>query len=197
MSLFGALGDALGFSNKGYQQQLDMLQRGAGLADPFASQRPQYQAQLSNLMANPSSIYSDPGYMATLMQGEQGLQRNMAAQGFTGSGNALIALKGYDESFANTYLRQQEQLLTQLAGGMSSGPSANPLGGVTQMKNQQGGMLMNTLGSLYGMMGGSSGLSNIGSWVAGLFGGGSALGGAADWLGSAGAGDLAGMAALA
>ena len=43
-------------------------QQAASAADPFAGQRPQYQTMLANLINNPSSVTSTPGYQFQMDQ---------------------------------------------------------------------------------------------------------------------------------
>lgn len=114
-------------------------------SDPFGSQRPQYQQQLASLMANPSSALSDPGYTAARDQGLQAVSRTMAGQGYLGSGNEAIALDQYGTSFANNYITQQEQLLSQLAG---SNIAPNPAPGLAAFNNG-----INTAGSALASLG--------------------------------------------
>ena len=80
----------------------------ANRADPFGPQRAQYAAQLQQLMANPSSITSLPGYQA----GMDAVQRSMSAQGYQGSGNMMAAMQKYGQDLYN----QQVQTLSSLAG---------------------------------------------------------------------------------
>lgn len=85
-------------------------------SNPFGPYRAQYANQLSSLMANPSSIFSNPGYQASFDQGSQAVARQMAGSGYAGSGNEAIALQQYGQSFSSNYLTQQENLLSGLAG---------------------------------------------------------------------------------
>lgn len=62
------------------QQQMEQM-------DPFAEHRGTYAARLNALASDPSSITDTPTYRARL----QAAERIMAAQGYTGSGNALAA----------------------------------------------------------------------------------------------------------
>lgn len=66
----------------------------------------QYASQLSNLMKNPSSITSQPGYEA----GMEAVQRSMAAQGYQGSGNMAAALQKYGGDFFNNQVSQLQGL---------------------------------------------------------------------------------------
>jgi len=79
--------------------------RGAEMQDPFGSQRPQYQAQLARLMADPSSITKVPGFDA----GRLAVERSMAAQGYNPasskvSGNYLDSMGTYGGNFYNQEL---------------------------------------------------------------------------------------------
>ena len=70
--------------------------------DPYAPYRGAAAKQLQQLMANPSSIQSSPVYQADM----QAAGRTMAAQGYTGSGNALVASaqaggQAYQQQFNN------------------------------------------------------------------------------------------------
>lgn len=77
--------------------------------DPFAAQRPGYQAQLSTLMNDPSSITTMPGYDAGL----QAIMRKLASQGYLGSGKMMESLFQFGGNFYNDAVKN----LTQLAGG--------------------------------------------------------------------------------
>lgn len=84
----------------------EMIQR----SDPFASRRGRYADALQNAedagfrdphptlsLPNPGDITSIPGYQAGL----EAVQRAGAAQGFTGSGNMMVALQKYGGDFYN------------------------------------------------------------------------------------------------
>ena len=100
--------------------------------DPYGPYRGAAATRLNSLMANPSSITSLPEYNAAM----QGVQRQMAAQGYLGSGNALTAAadasgQAYQQAFNN---------LAMLAGanyapGSGMGTAANV--GQQNWQNQQ------------------------------------------------------------
>jgi hypothetical protein len=95
----------------GLKQSRDIAKagrEGAARMDPFGPQRAQYQTQLSNLMANPSSISNTPGYKAGL----DAVERKMASQGYIGSGNMMAALQDYGGNVFN----QEANRLAMLAG---------------------------------------------------------------------------------
>lgn len=111
------------FSNLSRQQSGQSLQYGdqaARYADPFMSQRGQYQNQLSELMKNPGSFGSSPTYQFAFDQGLEALNRRSAATGKTGSGNYLADLMKYGQGMASQQFFPQANLLAQLAQGGSN-----------------------------------------------------------------------------
>ena len=85
-------------------------QSAANAADPFASQRGQYQTMLSNLINNPSSITSNPGYQFGLQQSQNAVEGSAAANGMVNSGNVLQALSTNAQGYASQQLSNQELL---------------------------------------------------------------------------------------
>ena len=70
--------------------------------DPYAPYRPNAAAQLQSLMQDPSQVQSTPEYAAMLTAAG----RSSAAQGYNGSGNALVAAanaggQAYQQAFNN------------------------------------------------------------------------------------------------
>jgi hypothetical protein len=62
------------------------------VVDPMGyGPRAQYLEQLNALMKDPSLLQSRPGYKA----GQQAIERSLAAQGYMGSGNMMLALQDY------------------------------------------------------------------------------------------------------
>lgn len=120
----------------------------AAAADPFAAQRAQYQQQLSDLMKNPSSITSDPGYQFQLGEGLGAVNGAMAQGGYLNSGNRLTALQKEGQDFASTQLQNKELFLAQLAGANVGSPGE--AGAILQQQNQAnqqaGGIFGNALG---------------------------------------------------
>ena len=104
----------------------DAANRAAASQDPFGPQRPQYQAMLQRLMADPSSVTNLPGYQFGIGQGEQALMRTSAARGMTGSGGEAIALQQYGQNFANQFFQDQFNRLSSLSGA-NIGPSGGGL----------------------------------------------------------------------
>lgn len=111
--------------------------------DPYAPYRGAAAQKLNALMANPSTLTSLPEYQAQM----QAASRAMAAQGYTGSGNALVAAanaggQAYQQAFNN---------LAMLSGAGQSpayGASAAEQGNLAgqQMQNQMWGQIGNAVG---------------------------------------------------
>lgn len=120
----------------------------AGAADPFASQRGQYQGMLSSLINNPSSITSQPGYQFGLDQSNKAVEGSAAANGLINSGNVLTALQNNSQSYAATQLNNQELLLAQLAGANVGSPGE--AGSILQGQNLQNQQSAGALGSQVG-----------------------------------------------
>ena len=123
-------------------------QSAANAADPFASQRGQYQTMLSNLINNPSSITSQPGYQFELDQSNKAIEGSAAANGMVNSGNVLQALSTNSQGFAAQQLNNQELLLAQLSGANIGSPGE--AGSILQGQNQSNQAAASTLGSQVG-----------------------------------------------
>lgn len=123
-------------------------QQAAGAADPFASQRGQYQQMLSNLINDPSSITSTPGYQFNLQQGLNSVTGSNAAAGLLNSGNVLTALQQYGSNYATNQLQNQELLLAQLAGANVGSPGT--AGQILQNQNQSNQQSASALGNVVG-----------------------------------------------
>jgi hypothetical protein len=125
-------------------------QRAAGIADPFGGQRGQYQTQLNsymgansvnpgqvtagsnnalsmlnNLLQNPQSLTTMPGYQFGLNQALEGVNRGAGASGLLNSGNRLAALQDRGEGYAQSW---QNQIFNQLLGNVNANNSVAQLG---------------------------------------------------------------------
>ena len=144
-------------------------QQAAGAADPFASQRGQYQSMLSNLINNPSSITSQPGYQFNLDQGLKSVQASAAANGMLNSGNVLTSLQQYGSNYASNQLQNQELLLAQLAGANVGSPGT--AGQILQNQNQANQQSASALGNAVGGAV-SQGVNYLGNNYGGSYSGG-------------------------
>ena len=136
-------------------------QTSAGIADPFASQRPQYQNQLSTLMSDPSSIKNTPGYQFQFNQGMQALERSQAATGSLNSGQAQTSAIQFGQGLAETSFNNWESILAQLSGATIGSPgTAGSL--YSQNQQQSNAAIQAGLGSIF------SGLGNAVSGAGGV-----------------------------
>lgn len=108
------------------QQMQQLMKQLQQQGDPFAQYRSGYGAQLQQLMQDPSSITSTPGYQFNLDQGTQALMRSQAAGGTLGSGQGAMALQKYGQDYASGGFQQQLQNLMGLSGAnVNPGQNAN------------------------------------------------------------------------
>lgn len=125
--------------------------RMASLGRSQANRQAYYDNQLRALLRDPSKILDDPGYQESFRQGTEAVERSASAQGFTGSGNAAIALQRFGQSFASDYLRQQQQLLASLSGAQFNPAQAMSAGANADAQAfQQFGSSLASLGYTFG-----------------------------------------------
>lgn len=102
------------------QQQAQQAQKAA---DPYAQYRPQAAQQLNSFVNNPNS-YDAVANSSVGMAYQQAAARTMAAQGYTGSGNALVAAAN---AGGQAYQQQFNNLAT-LAGANYNPAAAGQIG---------------------------------------------------------------------
>jgi hypothetical protein len=150
-------------------QQTGVENSALGMAQTQFGEQQQYATMLNNLISNPSSVTSTPGYQFNLQQGEDAVAREMGASGMLGSGNEGIALTQYGQNFATSSLTQQEQLLASLSGLQTTSSNSNLLGTSSNAGTQsfnQTGQLLASLGYMYGNGGGMGSGSGAGMYSA-------------------------------
>lgn len=103
------------------------------IADPWSSQRGQYQTQLSSLMKDPSSFLQSDLYKASNAAGLEAVNRSAAASGMLKSGNRLQALMDYGQKNAPAQFFQMADLLSGLGGAKNQ----NPGGGINALASLQ------------------------------------------------------------
>ncbi len=121
-------------------------------ADPYAKYRDSAAQQLNNLMKDPSSIENSAVYKARL----QAAERAAAAQGFTGSGNALVAAA---DAGASAYQQEFENL------AMLSGAAQGTGNAVSAFSAGQGAISNANDNSLSGTAGIVNNLTNLAKTV--------------------------------
>jgi hypothetical protein len=124
-------------------------------ADPYAQYRSQAASQLQNLLANPNTITSTPGYQFNLQQGLQAQQAQQAAQGRLVSGGGLLQAQQFGQQYATSNLQQQQNLLATLSGANQA-----PATGATAQGNLIAGQLGGNLGGLQAMASGAQNVLN-------------------------------------
>ncbi len=138
----------------------------ASLADPWGPNRYYYQNRLNNLMQDPSSVENLPGYQFRLAQGNEQINRNMAATGGVGSGQQLAELMQFGQGLASQEFASEEARLERLAGVQSSSPSSAAMSWAMGRQNLQG-----NLGGLASLLGqGLFGQGGLGGFLGSLFG---------------------------
>lgn len=85
----------------------------AGLAD--------YEARLKALLDNPDSVTQTAGYKFRFNQGQEALNRSMAARGLANSGNRLMELTKYGQDMASQEYDNQANRLNALLGTYAQG----------------------------------------------------------------------------
>jgi hypothetical protein len=166
------------------QKAFNSIAQGPSI-DPFASQRPQYQTMLSDVMSGGFDPGSLPGFSDALSFANQQIAREAASKGQFRSGNMTEALHKTAMARAYEAWLNQQQLLSQLSG---ANVQPNP-GAATQAQLASGNAGTNAMG----------GLAAIAKGILGSGGGGGLLnflspgaGSAASAGGAAGAGSAAG-----
>lgn len=122
--------------------------QGAAAADPFASQRPQYQQQLSDLMSGKTPFQETAGAKALTETGMNAESAQMAQRGLSNSGAEKAALTKYATGIASQDYNQQMGNLMTLSGAQSGSPGA--AGGIIADSSQQQAQGLNTFGNTVG-----------------------------------------------
>jgi hypothetical protein len=132
-------------ASKQAKAQAKQGQEAIDAADPFREYRPAYAEKLDALMKDPSSIKDTPEYKSRV----EAAQRQLAAQGYTGSGNAILEVA----NAGGAAFQQAFQNLSQLSGagvtpggGYQSSLSANQAANDNKLSATAG--LANNLGNL-------------------------------------------------
>lgn len=133
------------------KKQNQIAQQGIAAADPLGAYRPKYAEQLDKLMSDPSSIVDTPEYKARL----EAAQRTMAAQGYLGSGNAIIEAA----NAGGAAYDQAVNRLTALAGGTPGAGYDTAVNAASQGEAQK----------LSAYAGVANNLTNLGSTLADRF----------------------------
>lgn len=138
-------------ASKDAKENRELAREGIEASDPFREYRPEYAKRLDTLMSDPSAIEDTPEYKARL----QAAARQLAAQGYTGSGNAILEAANaggaaYQQAFQN--LAMLSGAATQPGGGYGQALAANQAGSEQRLSSIAG--VTNNLSNLALEMGG-------------------------------------------
>ena len=129
---------------------------GGGAGDPYRPYRKESALQLRELMRNPATAMSQPGYQQQLQEGEKALMAGQAATGQLDSGREKEALVTFGQQSFSSYYNQMLANLMQLSGA-SQNPSAANLASQQASAIQQSQMM----GGAQTLAGGLAGLGKI------------------------------------
>lgn len=127
-----------------------------GVYDPYAQYRPAAAAQLNTLMQNPGSA-ANTSYGQAM---QQAAARTSAAQGYTGSGNALVAAAN---AGGTAYQQEFNNLVTLSGAGQSPASAQSAANQQANYQQQQTNQMWGQAGQLAG-----SAVNNWNSSTAGL-----------------------------
>ena len=157
-------------------------------SDPYGPYRGQAANQLNSLVNNPSQALSAPGFQQTLQQGQQTVNRGMAATGQLQSGAEQSALQSLGQNTFSSYYNAQLANLMQLSGASQSpaaaGLAQSQAATLAQNRTWQN---VNQASSAIGGLFNTGGNSNLGGGALNYYGS-SAISGAGSLLGDTGAG---------
>lgn len=145
MGLFDSIGSVLGFPgqssmNAGYASATDAINKSLpkateqidkyyGLASsglsPYTSFGTSVLPSLQNLITNPSSITSQPGYQFQMSEGLRGVMQSNSSLGKFFSGQNARGLENYAAGQAGTSYLGQLSTLGGLAGGIGQGSATS------------------------------------------------------------------------
>lgn len=114
-----------------------------GVYDPYSQYRPAAAQQLNALMQNPSSAVNS-SYGQAL---QQGASRTMASQGYTGSGNALVASAN---AGGQAYQQQFNDLVTLSGAGQSPASAQSAANQQADFQQQQSNQMWGQIGNMVG-----------------------------------------------
>ena len=150
-----------GISAYSASQQGSIEGQELGMAKTTFGEQQGFEQMLQQLIANPSSVSTLPGFQFQLQTGSQAVADEMAASGFGGSGNEAAALTKFGQGLASSFNGQQAGLLAQLSGVTAASSPAQSSSAATSASAVQGTTLNDLLTQL----------SVLGGLTAGLAGG--------------------------
>jgi hypothetical protein len=145
-AVVGAVGIGVGAYEANQSQGI--AQEGINLATSTANEQGYYNNMLQQLIANPSSVASLPGYQFDLKQGGAAVVDQLGASGFGGSGNEGAALTQFGQGLASSFYGQQTSLLASLSGVTAASSPAQGINAATGASANSASTLSSLLNSL-------------------------------------------------
>lgn len=130
-------------------QEQGLQKQGLALAKDTQGEQEYYNSLLQQLIANPSSVSTLPGYQFDLSQGSKAVAAGMGPSGLTGSGNEGAALTTFGQGLASSFYGQQANLLASLSGVTAPSSPAQGISAATGA----GALSANTLSGLLNSLG--------------------------------------------
>lgn len=139
----------------------------AGTYDPYGPYRGQAANTLQTLLQDPSQALAQPGYQQMLQQGQQTVNRGMAAAGQLQSGQEQVALQNLGQQQFSSYYNNLLGQYMQLSGASQQPANAalaqQQAANLAQNRGQQSlSNITGGLGGLSSVFGGNQGFGNSG-----------------------------------
>jgi hypothetical protein len=145
---------SVGLSAYEYSQQSSAQSQALDLAKTTQGEQEYYNNLLQQLIANPSSVSSLPGFQFDLATGSKAVAAGMGPAGLAGSGNEGAALEQFGQGLASSFYGQQTSLLASLSGVTAPSSPAQDVNAATGASSLTTNTLSNLLNSIgfYGTM---------------------------------------------
>lgn len=151
---------AVGGQNDANALMRQMYEQNRADNQPLLDMRNSTLPQIQNLLANPSSITSDPGYQFGLKQGQSQIDNQAAARGGYYSGAQMKASQRYGQDYASTKLNDSLNRLMGVAGLGQVGATANQSNNTNYSQMGGNGFVQNGNNRGSGYIGGANTLLN-------------------------------------
>lgn len=148
ITLAAAAVTAAGASAYEISQSNSLQSTALSMAQTTQGEQQYYNTLLQQLIANPSSVSSLPGYQFQLSQGSAAVADQMGAGGFFGSGNEAAALMMFGQGLASSFYGQQTSLLASLSGVTSASSPASSVSAATGASSLTSSQLNNLFQNL-------------------------------------------------
>ena len=121
---------AMAATSEGFRRAEETVSGTPETYDPYRELGTQSLSRLMQLLSDPSSITSDPGYQFRKKQGEETIQTSAAARGKLFGGQTLLELVKFGSDYASTEL---DKSINRLLPGVQTGFAATQAAGGARM----------------------------------------------------------------